>query len=323
METHNIKANFPCDMHSHSCCSDGLDTPGELICRAADLGIRVLVLSDHDVIPPKHVIADTEEIDICTYARERGVYLIPGMEISCETEVEDVHLVCIGCDWDAPFFREFETQVKRSKLASYQLLVEKIIEDGYCISWEKLLSWNGFHIEPEKIQKKRIFEVLAEIGFAEDWAKAKIKIKNTPRYQIHREKPSAVHVIQEVHRAGGIVILAHPYLIADNISFNGKLMSREQYIDMLAVAGLDGIEARYTYDKTSYIGEKSKSQIEVEVMQKYKNRLKIISGGSDYHGVSSNGKKSYRELGECGLLWQEFNENVYLRRVVENLYGGF
>ena len=50
------------------------------------------------------------------------------------------------------------------------------------------------------------------------------------------------------------MILAHPYLIAEPVNWQGKPITRKAYIDELIDAGLDGIEVRYTYDKTSYRG---------------------------------------------------------------------
>lgn len=38
-------------------------------------------------------------------------------------------------------------------------------------------------------------------------------------------------------------------------------MSRQEFIEVLIEAGLDGIEASYTYDKTSYGGTMTKDEI--------------------------------------------------------------
>lgn len=36
------------DLHSHTRLSDGTDSPTELLARAADAGVDVLALTDHD-----------------------------------------------------------------------------------------------------------------------------------------------------------------------------------------------------------------------------------------------------------------------------------
>ena len=77
------------------------------------------------------------------------------------------------------------------------------------------------------------------------------------------------------------MILAHPYLIAEPVNWQGKPITRKAYIDELIDAGLDGIEVRYTYDKTSYRGCQSKDEIAEEVRLLYGDRVAILSGGSD------------------------------------------
>ena len=56
--------------------------------------------------------------------------------------------------------------------------------------------------------------------------------------------------------------MAHPFLVKEHPPYQGKTMTRFQYMDMLVDAGLDGIEASYTYDKSSYAGRNSKAELE-------------------------------------------------------------
>ena len=91
-------------------------------------------------------------------------------------------------------------------------------------------------------------------------------------------------------------------------------MTREQYIEMLINAGINGIEAAYTYDKTSYKGTMGKSEIEKEVRSKYESRLSIISGGSDYHDDGRKGVKNPRMIGEQGITYVYFQTNLILSK---------
>ena len=87
-------------------------------------------------------------------------------------------------------------------------------------------------------------------------------------------------------------------------------------IDSLIDAGLDGIEGRYTYDKTSYAGTLTKEEIYQEISQRYRGRILIISGGSDYHGDQKRGVLNPRDIGECGLTEQEFYQNELLVKLL-------
>ena len=82
--------------------------------------------------------------------------------------------------------------------------------------------------------------------------------------------------------------------------------SRAEYIETLLAAGLDGIEVRYSYDKTTYKGSLTPEEIEAEVRRDYTHRVRFLSGGSDYHADHKKGAKKVRQLGERGLSVPEF-----------------
>lgn len=95
--------------------------------------------------------------------------------------------------------------------------------------------------------------------------------------------------------------MAHPYLVEEPVWYNGDKVTREAYIGKLIECGLDGIEVRYTYDKTSYRGRMTKDEIADDVIRLYGNRVAILSGGSDYHGESREQVGNPRKLGEEGV----------------------
>lgn len=307
------KALYPCDLHTHTVRSDGADTPEELIAAAADRNMKVLAITDHDLTPDDYYIdAEGNTKSLTELAASKGISLILGTEISCETEVEDVHIVCLGCDWSDSWFESMEKDVAKSKVESYKRLVKCLQADGMHITWDELLVRNGQKIDEKKIAKKTIFEMIAKKGYTKDWSEAKLLVKNTKRYQVKRRKPNPEMVIKEVHRTGGIAILAHPFLISEEVNAEGSRMTREEYIENLLEAGLDGIEACYSYDKTSYEGCLSKTEVEAYIREHYESRVRIISGGSDYHADQKKGSTNPRKIGECGVTEAYFKSNKYL-----------
>lgn len=309
MESDKIKV-YECDMHCHTNRSDGNDSPKELVDLAASRGMKVIAVTDHDMVPPDMIHVDGVQRKLVDYGCSRGVQIVPGIEISCDTQTEDVHIVALGCDWTHPFFRELEQKTISSKVRGYRELVVRLQADGMRIGWEELLYNKGNPIPEGKLQKKRIFEVLAEKGYVESWQAAKLMVKKTEAYNVKREKPDAVYVIAEIHKSGGIAILAHPFLFSEPVFMDGQRYDRFAYIEKLIEAGLDGIEACYTYDKTSYDGEADKVELEHEVWERYGNKVKIISGGSDYHGDEKKGVKNPRMIGECGISYSYFKNNI-------------
>jgi fructose-bisphosphate aldolase class II len=313
------------DLHTHSTRSDGADTPQELIDHAASLGMKIIAITDHDIRPPKEIPVEAADagdralVDPVDYAWSRGLRLLRGIEISCETTAEDCHLVCLGCDWEDPFFDDLERAVVESKIGSYRELVRCLDADGMHMTWEEVLENGGNPVAEEQVQKKMIFELIARKGYQKDWSSAKLMVKNTPSYQILREKPDPVQVIRQVHRCGGIVIMAHPYLVNEPVRLPSGTMDRAAYIDRLIEAGLDGIEACYPYSKTSYGGSMTPEQIEDEVRERYSGRVAVISGGSDYHADFRRGvaPAKARIIGESGITLEYFQQNPLLQKVLQ------
>ncbi len=304
-------ANYEVDLHGHTNRSDGSATPEEFIKDAVRRGVKVCAITDHDVIPPRTITIDGEEKDIQLYAREQGVELMLGIEVSCETYIDDTHIVCFGCDWDDPFFKELDDFTIRSKVNNYRQLTEALTEKGMPIDWSEVLENNGNPIPEDQVQKKMIFELMARKGYFDKWSDAKLYVKNAKDLVGKREKPDAAYVIREAHRTGGYVIMAHPHLVSEPVLYQGYKIHRSVYIEHLIEAGLDGIEASYTYDKTSYSGKLTKEEIIDEIREYYGDRL-FISGGSDYHADGKKGVKNPREIGDCGITMEEFLANERL-----------
>lgn len=312
-----IQADYACDLHTHTTRSDGADTPREVIKRAAESGVRIVALTDHDIVPrDRDTDEEGKEIRLTDFAASLGVKLLLGTEVSCDTEVEDVHIICLGCDWEDEWFINLEKEVAVSRAEGYKKLIERLNEDGMRITWDEVLYNGGKPIEEQHVLKKMIFELMSQKGYAKSWGEAKLLVKNTQNYQIRRRKPDPVKVIREVHRTGGIAILAHPFLISDIVVKGQEEMDRRTYMDRLVKAGLDGIEACYTYDKTSYDGPLAKWEIEKYIRENYEAEVKIMSGGSDYHGDQKKGVPNPRCIGECGITEEYFYGNKLLAGLV-------
>ncbi|MDR1290354.1 MAG: PHP domain-containing protein [Planctomycetaceae bacterium] len=310
----DYKPKYKIDLHSHTNRSDGNDEPAEFLRNAAAVGMSVVAITDHDVFPPSTVLVDGNEIRTRDYARSLGISVLLGIEVSCDTNVDDVHVVGFGCDWESPSISWIPADVEESKVVSYRQIVERLRANGMNISWSELTGEVG-RVDAG-VQKKHIFELLAAKGYAESWQAAKIMVRDNPEYDIKRRKPDAVAVVHAIHEAGGIAILAHPYLIDEEVLLDGKLVSRDVYIRHLIEAGLDGIEAVYTYDKTSYKGKQSPEEIAKEVVERYGKLVKIISGGSDYHADHKKGTTNPRRIGDAGIETEYFYNNKILSGLI-------
>ncbi|MDO4587297.1 MAG: PHP domain-containing protein [Planctomycetia bacterium] len=308
---------YLCDMHTHTTRSDGNDSPFELIENAVQIGLYALGICDHDITPPLTLeLPDGSQVETVQYALNRGLHLVPGYEFSCDTFVDDVHICGYKVDWKAPGILAEVFAAKESKSNAYRELCEILTRHGISIDWENdILHYQtsdgkeAFRT-PDEVQRKHIFETIALKGYVANWSEAKILVRDTPEYNIKRRKIDPLDAIQLIHQNGGIAILAHPYLIDEEIQpqFASRSISRFDYIDRLIDAGLDGIEASYTYDKTTYKGTQTPEEIEEEVRDRYSRRVSFISGGSDYHADAKKNSSKVRFLGERGITQEAFGE---------------
>jgi predicted metal-dependent phosphoesterase TrpH len=306
-------ARYPCDLHCHTTRSDGNDSPRELIDNAARAGLAVLAITDHDTVPPENIMVDATEMPAVDYARQRGVQLVPGYEFSCDTWVDDVHICGYRLDWHHPAVLAEVAAAERSKSRAYEELCELLTARGMAIDWERdILSYRQpdgtpARRDPDNVQRKHIFEAMAAKGHTATWSDAKILVQGDPTLNVRRRKIDPVAAIELIHACGGTAVLAHPYLIEETVHRqDGTTMSRSAYIDRLIAAGLDGIEASYSYDKTSYKGVQTPEEIEAEVRRLYAGRVRFISGGSDYHADHKKGTNKCRALGERGISLEAF-----------------
>lgn len=304
---------YPCDLHCHTSRSDGNDTPLELIENAAAAGLRVIAITDHDTPPPETISVDGRETPTIRYAQSRGVRLILGYEFSCDTWVDDVHICGYQLDWKRPELLSEVEEAERSKSKAYEELCGRLTAKGMPLDWEKdILNYtkpdgSAARRNPDDVQRKHVFEAIAAKGYTKNWSDAKIMVQDDSTLNVKRRKIDPIAAINLIHACDGVAVLAHPYLIDENPRPEGKEpVARAVYIERLVKAGLDGIEASYSYDKTSYKGSMTPERIEDEIRELYGKRLRFISGGSDYHADHKKGAKNARRLGERGVSIEDF-----------------
>jgi len=111
------------DLHIHSAlspCADDDMLPCDIVNMALLNGLQVIALTDHNSVGNARAAVE--------YGRERGLLVVPGMEL--ET-AEEVHVVCLFADIDAAeaFGREVEKRrapvLNRAEIFGNQLLFDK------------------------------------------------------------------------------------------------------------------------------------------------------------------------------------------------------
>ena len=122
------------DLHCHSTLSDGVHTVEELLDMAVARNLRALAITDHDNLDAYVLGKDA--------ARERGIELVPGIEISAVHGGRDVHV--LGYCFDPTNLRlnlELKEQQQRRR-ERIRAIMKKLAALGVELSFEKVLSFS-------------------------------------------------------------------------------------------------------------------------------------------------------------------------------------
>ena len=246
------------DLHTHSTASDGRLPPAALVDAAADNGVELLALTDHDTL------AGLDEAS--RQARRRGIRLVSGVEISVSWEKRTLHIV--GLDVD-PAQRDLAgglaglqaLRARRADAMGEQLEARGLsdatarareLADGGQITrahYARLLVDDGLCSKPQQAFKRflkpgrpgYVGVVWAELQTAIDW----------------------------IHAAGGQAVLAHP------LAYGMSGAWRRRMLSAFTEAGGDAMEV--------CCGNHNPSDNHVCARDARHYGLKG-SVGSDYHG---------------------------------------
>lgn len=249
------------DLHIHSSFSDGAFTPSELVALARKQGVCVIAIADHDSV------AGVEEAAVAGVAAD--VEVLPAVELSVQfKEWEDVHLLGYGIDCrDEKFLQNLDGFRRRREGRNDEILVR--VND--CLRAEGRNALNRENVMAfarESIGRPHIARALLEQGYADSVEHA------FRRYLVPCNVPKSYwlmdEAITEIHRIGGVAVLAHPTSISKDTSTLGSVIAD------LHLSGLDGIEV---YNNMGW-------PLEIEFLRRTaEDRGLLLTAGSDFHGI--------------------------------------
>jgi predicted metal-dependent phosphoesterase TrpH len=247
------------DLHSHSSVSDGTEPPAVVIRRAAEAGLDVIALTDHDTVAGHREAAS---------ALPAGLTLLPGAELSCRLEGHSVHILAYLFDPDNDALAGEMAEIRESRLHRARAMVDKLNDLGVPITWEQVseIAGGGVVGRPHIARAMINAEVVTSIdeAFTPDW------IGPGGRAHVTRYAMDPAKAIRLVRRAGGVTVLAHPRGLA-----RGWQIPDDVIADLAAV-GLTGIEINHPQQSEDDRGR----------LRELAQRLRLVaSGGSDDHGA--------------------------------------
>ena len=266
------------NLHLHSTHSDGKYTPEELVRLAKEEGYGAIAVTDHDTV--------TANEALMRCAAENGLESIFGCEFTVpptdDDPLTDFHFVAFDFDPTYPPMAEYlkgmalrqtdKTVVTLDRCHKAGFMRELSMEDVYAAN--PGIAW---------FCNEQVFVAMLKKGMAkpedyEEWVENVWYFHEhlapiTPAYAFK----DAQGIIDLVHAAGGIILMAHPH-------------KQLHFIDRLVAMGLDGLEVYHP----DLLPEEQTEAMRIA----YEKNL-FIAGGTDHSGVLGGEYISYANPETC------------------------
>ncbi|MDD5648597.1 MAG: PHP domain-containing protein, partial [Dehalococcoidia bacterium] len=229
-------------------------TPSEMVTLAAERGLEVLSITDHDSVSGVSGA-------LAAAAGVKKLTVVPGVEINTDLATGELHVLGYFINYEDEELVASLAKIRESRVGRAQKMVARLDELGMPVDWQRVLDL----ARGESICRPHIAQAMLEKGYISDEKEAFDKYigRDGPAY-VGREKVGPVDAVRIVKKAGGIAVLAHPADIADV----------DNIIVELKTAGLDGIEAYYGQYNSRTISR---------IVGLAKRHDLLTTGGSDYH----------------------------------------
>jgi predicted metal-dependent phosphoesterase TrpH len=262
------------NLHLHSTHSDGKFTPEELVLLAKGEGYGAIAVTDHDTV--------TANEEIAYYAKKHGLESIFGCEFSVmpEGDLPDFHFVAYDFDPTYPPMAEYLRGMALRETDQTRIVFGWAVEKGDIqgITWEEVLEYNKgiAWLCNDHVYNAMLAKGLVKPEDYDDWFNKNFLVQRglvPPAYEFL----DAQGIIDLVHAAGGIILVAHPY-------------KRLQYMDKLIEMGIDGLEVYHF----SVSPEEQREALRIA----YEKKL-FIAGGTDHEGALGGMYESFENPEEC------------------------
>lgn len=284
------------DLHCHSTVSDGTLTPAELVNRAAERGVKVLALTDHD---------DVDGLDEArAAAAQHGMTFINGVEISVTWRSHTVHIVGLGIDPAYPPLVEGLKGLRGGRGERARKMADALAKAGIGGVLE-----GAYHFaqNPNMIGRTHFARYLVETGHCKDVKSVfnRYLVNGKPGYVPHQWAALA-DAVSWICGSGGVAVLAHPGRYMSGRKGMGKKTMHELLTEFAEHGGqaLEVVTGSHTPEQYAEFA-------------RYAEEFNLLAScGSDFHGPG----ESYRDMGRlpdlpliCRPVWQFWEKDVLLK----------
>ncbi|MDZ7833332.1 MAG: PHP domain-containing protein [Desulfobacterales bacterium] len=252
------------DLHIHSTASDGSLSPDAILALAAEQDLCAIALTDHDSVEGVKTLLNAQpptQLDLLT-----------GVEISAAPPPAfrlhgSIHLLGYGMDVYHSGFNEILNKQQQARINRTPQIIERLNHFGIRVALADIRAETG----SPQVGRPHIAQWLVKKGLAAsvDEAFDSYLGKGRPGY-VEKFRIPADEAIQQILKAGGLAVLAHPGLLD-----LGDAETYERLLLELMAMGLQGIEVYYPGHSA---GQQS---FFTDLAAKL---ALLITGGTDFHG---------------------------------------
>ncbi len=285
------------NLHSHTTHSDGVFTPEELVKVAKAEGYKAVAATDHDTV--------TAYPEMKAACEKEGLETIFGCEFTALCDrykniFRDYHLIGFDFDPEHPVMKEYLRKCSEVETAITFYLFDTAQRDGLltkAITWQNVLDYNpGI----TWLCNDHVRHAMEEMHLVSDkeWpnyfdtcfsAKRQIAVDVEKNKNVHHKKLQIEELIDLIHEAGGITVLAHP----------GEQNGQMETIPDMVKCGIDGIEVWH--------GDNRRKGVEKRVLELARDYDLYISGGEDHSGLCGGAYKFYDHPEETIFYMEELS----------------
>jgi 3',5'-nucleoside bisphosphate phosphatase len=247
------------DLHTHSRESDGTNTVAENVALAIERGLAGIAITDHDTTAG---YADADAAAAGTDLR-----IVPGIEFSAEYDGASLHVLAYWVDPANPALVAELRRLTDTRFRRGELMVEKLRELGYDISFEQVRAIAG----DDLIARPHVAQAMVEAGIVATEREAFDRfISDGGIAYVPKHALAPMDALALIRDAGGVCVLAHPAMWKGNGSVPDAL------IEEMAAAGMGGLE----------VDHPDHDEAQRTHYRQLAMRLELVpTGASDCHGA--------------------------------------
>ncbi|MHB0992037.1 MAG: 3',5'-nucleoside bisphosphate phosphatase [Burkholderiales bacterium] len=272
------------DLHCHSNVSDGVLLPADLVARAADRGVTVLALTDHDDVAGLPAARAA--------ARTAGIKLINGVEISVTWGTHTLHIIGLNIDPQSPQLVAGLASIRAGREERAIKMAEQLARIGIP---DSLAGAYQYVDNRNSVGRLHFARFLVDRGIVKDIRTVfkRYLVKGKPGYVPH-QWAGLSDAVGWITSSGGQAVLAHPgrYEMGE-----GKMHELLTEFKQCGGTGIEVVTGSHTVEHYAKFARLAK-------------KFGLLSSrGSDFHAPD----ESFRDLGclpqlpeICIPVWQNW-----------------